>query len=154
MMSTLRIDAIKLHDDVKHALLALGCDLEFHEWGKPDEIAQRGEPCHQVFFPEGSKNIKAPPERKEPRRRRGQPKPPRKIVYVQRHGWIFVPCKEHGDVLVVYRPADSSLKVPGIIVSIKRAIVTAVAKCGYKRGRDMQELKFKQPRGKVVDGDA
>jgi hypothetical protein len=151
MMDTrLRIEGIKLHTDTKHMLLALGCDLVFHEWGRPNAIAQRGEPCFQVFFPHGSKNIKAPPEKKEPRRRRGEPKPPRKITYILKHGWILVPSKEHGETIVVYRPADSRTEVPGIIVAVRKAISTASTRCGYKRGKDMRELRVKKSIGTVT----
>jgi hypothetical protein len=143
MDTRLTINSIKLHEDSKSALLALGCDLKFHEWGRPcSDIAKRGEPCYEVFFPPGSQKLKHPQE----------PKIDGRAKHVEIRGWMLVPTDlvESGRVIVVWRPADTTIEKPGGIISIRAATQTCTSRCGYKLGRYINGLEFRPALGKEL----
>lgn len=155
MDTRIRIDTIKLRRVTRDALLALGCDLKFHEWGRPDVsgIAPRGEPCYQIIFPQGSKFLKTPGDRKRPpKQKRGQPRKYVRMPHQVLRGWVLVPSDDwkHG-IIVVYAPHDSELEKPGCITAFNSAQRSATNKCGYNLGVAINKLDCYEPKGQVFN---
>ena len=144
-MREIFINNIKLHEGTRNALLALGCDLKFYEWGKgdPDGVAKRGEPCYQILFPKGSKIVKSLPEYNPKKKRKHNER-----------GQIWVPHSRYSrGVIVTWAPHDALLGKPGIIISFREAIPTVSSKSGYKTGHDLIDLQYMAPIGKEINDE-